>query len=97
MTLSTWVQIDLHLKEFKNAHYLPQTGPNKGRITAIPLTQYKDMRVWREYFFKYTDNFANVTNGDQDWQLNKKTSHAESLKSKLEALLQRSTDLLLRT
>ena len=71
-------------KEFANAYYLQaEKQPQAGRITQVPRYSYKDMRIWHEYFFKYTANFAQVCRGDAHYILDKKTKEQREIGNKL--------------
>ena len=52
-TISIWLEIQLRKDtEFKNDYY---TKPGV-RLAKIPVTDYYQLRVWKEYFFKFSDS-----------------------------------------
>lgn len=52
-TISIWLEIGLRKEtDFKNAYY---TKPGV-RLTKIPVTEFYKLRVWKEYFFRYSDS-----------------------------------------
>lgn len=93
-TLSIWVEVNLRRKEFGNAYYLPvEKQPQKGRITQVPQFAYKDMRIWHEYFYKYTSVPRKLVKGNANYIIHKKTHEQRERVDKLQALLQRTTKL----
>lgn len=41
--------------EFKNPYYLDLPYQEKRRLTKIPKSEYQHLRVWREYFFRFSE------------------------------------------
>jgi len=47
------MDVNLKQKDFVNPYFVPALNV---RLTTIPKTNYTLMRVWKEYFFKYTED-----------------------------------------
>ncbi len=47
-----WTHINYHSEKFKNPFY--NAGANK-RIEKIPVTNYFQLKLWNEFFFRYSD------------------------------------------
>jgi len=53
-SISIWMEINLRKKsEFKNPYY-DEKVPSS-RLTRIPKPEYHHLRIWREYFFRFSD------------------------------------------
>lgn len=44
--------------DFKNPYYLDLPYQEKRRLTRIPRPEYQYLRVWREYFFRFSDQLG---------------------------------------
>lgn len=54
-TYSIWLTIDLHKEHFKNVLWVG-TLEKMARVTALPITEYNRLRLWREYYCKYSES-----------------------------------------
>lgn len=53
--MSIWTEIDLRKKtDFKNPYFKHISQLTK--VKSIPVTEFYRLRVWREYFYKFSDS-----------------------------------------
>lgn len=50
-TVSMWTYINHYKEQFENPFY---EADLQQQITQIPLTNYFELKVWQELYFKYT-------------------------------------------
>jgi hypothetical protein len=90
-TISIWLEIGLRAKsDFKNPYY---SKPGE-RLSKIPVTDFYKMRVWKEYFFKFSDS-ANDPQYvmDSNEQLDVKMSQIQDRNTLLSSLYRQITIL----
>ena len=64
-SISIWLEINLRKNtDFKNPLY--DASKPGVRITRIPKTDYYQLRVWREYYFRFTEQCGEYANYKMD-------------------------------
>lgn len=96
-TVSIWLEVNLKKREFTNAYFNQELTAEGGRVTRVPKTDYYQLRVWREFFQRYTDEPIVADRGDKQVQLDTKARQVFDLKEKLENLLSRTRVLTQNT
>ncbi len=56
-------------------------------MTRIPKTDYIDLRVWKEYYFRYSEEPQEQRKGDANYTLDEQTLRASQARNRLIKLL----------
>lgn len=67
---------------FKNSYY--DLLLQKERVTVIPVTDYMRLRVWREHFFKYSEDWHKTVKQSPDYQLDNRAAEVAAQIEKIE-------------
>ncbi len=90
-TVSIWLEINLRRDtDFKNPYFNPIQQLTT--ITRIPVTCFYKLRVWKEYFFRFTESAREPAYYfmEQREQLDIRASQLSELNFKLKQLKQRT-------
>lgn len=81
-TISIWVEVKLRKAMFKNPYY--DLLLSKERVTVIPVTDYMRLRVWREHYFKYSEDWQRTVKQSPDYQLDTRAAEVAALIERIE-------------
>lgn len=58
-TISIWSEVNMHSEKYLNPYF--DRLKRKDPILKIPITNYFELKIWKELYFKYTEWTCYIT------------------------------------